>query len=113
MNARSGPGTDDAPRGNEGLSSNCVTAGRLSQFATDVRRMPAPTPRPVIAFATTVLSARRVPRTILVWRCDYPSCPPGTRHLSVARGELPPVLERRGPHGPVRLVIVAQGEIAE
>ena len=112
MSARSGPGTDDAPRGNEGLSSSYVAARRLSQFGTDIRRMPAPTPRPVIAFATTVFSARRVPRTILVWRCDYLSCPPGTRHLSVARGELPAVLERRGPHGPVRLVIVAQREIA-
>ena len=99
------PGHDEGPGGDQGLSSNYVTAMRQTQSKPRVRRLATPTPPIVVAIVTDVVGGREgAMRSLLIWRC--PVCGGGVRHLSQARGELPPVLLRRGPHGPVSLHVI-------
>ena len=57
----------------------------------------------VVAHTVVVTSGRGVDRVDLHWKCL--TC--GKTHASRARGELPPVLARKGPHGPVLLLVGA------
>ena len=53
----------------------------------------------VVAVPVWVTAANGNTRALLPWRCTR--C--GATHLSQARGNLPPTLQRRGPHGAVVL----------
>ena len=85
-----------------------AAAKRLTREGTPTHRQaPAPTPPPpiVVAIVTEVVGGREgTTRSLLVWRC--PICGGGVRHLSQARGDLPPTVRRRGPHGLVLLYVV-------
>ena len=99
------PGYDEGPGGDQGLSSSYVTAKRPAQSKPRARRLATPTPPIVVAIVTDVVGGREgTTRSLLVWRC--PVCPGGARHLSLARGDLPPTVRRRGPHGLVLLYVV-------
>ena len=91
-----------------------AAAKRLTREGTPTHRQaPAPTPPPpiVVAIVTDVVGGREgTTRSLLVWRCPG-VCPGGTKHLSQARGELPPVLARKGPHGPVLLYVVGAAAV--
>lgn len=99
------PGHDDGRPAKSAHSSN-VTANRLDpQSKPRARSLATPTPPIVMAIVTEVVGGREgTTRSLLVWRC--PICPGGAKHLSLARGDLPPTVRRRGPHGPVLLFVV-------
>ena len=90
-----------------GQSSSNVTS-RPSEGTPQVRQSPA---THAVAHVIVVTSGRCVERSDIYWRCSV--C--GRTHASRARGELPPVLRRRGPHGPIVLhvgVVVGVGATA-
>ena len=86
---------DEGPGGDQGLSSSSVTSP-LPNGTPQVRQSPA---THAVAHVIVVTSGRCVERSDIYWRCSV--C--GRTHASRARGELPPVLRRRGPHGPIVL----------
>ena len=89
-----------------GQSSSSVTS-RLER-TPQVRQSPA---THAVAHVIVVTSGRCVERSDIYWRCSV--C--GRTHASRARGELPPVLRRRGPCGPIVLhvgVVVGVGATA-
>ena len=73
-----------------GQSSSSVTS-RLER-TPQVRQSPA---THAVAHVIVVTSGRCVERSDIYWRCL--TC--GKTHASRARGELPPTIRRRGPHG--------------
>ena len=94
-----GPENEESRPRQGGQTSNNDTS-RPSEDTPQVRQKPAPTR--ALAFATVVTSGKGVERVDLHWKCL--TC--GKTHASKARGELPPVLLRRGPHGPVSLHVI-------
>ena len=77
--------------------TDCVTPDRQKRPATRN-----------LAFGTVTTSGRGVERVDLHWRCSV--C--GRTHASRARGDVPPSIERRGPHGPVTLLVVMASAVA-
>ena len=69
---------------------------------TDRRQKPAAT-HVIVPSPVWVVAASGNSRLLLPWRCL--TC--GATHLSQGRGEIPPTVNRRGPHGPIVLHIAA------
>ena len=93
MNAR-----ETAPKGRPAATTaaakqqaDCVTPDRQKRPATRN-----------LAFGIVTTSGKGVERVDLHWRCSV--C--GRTHASRARGDVPSSLHRRGPHGPVLLLVI-------
>lgn len=106
-----GPGHDDGRPAKSAHSSNVAATTQQGKNTPRLGRLAAPTLPIVVAVVTDVVGGREgTTRSLLVWRCYL--CGGGVRHLSQARGELPPVLRRRGPHGPVLLAVATSAAVA-
>ena len=78
-----------------------AAAKRLTPKGTTPDRQKRPATRD-LAFGIVTTSGKGVERVDLHWRCSV--C--GRTHASRARGDVPSSLQRRGPHGPVLLIVI-------
>jgi len=95
MNGNGGPVAETAAKS--------AAAKLTDSIQSTTRRRSSAGATHVVASAVWVTAANGNRRALLPWRC--PGC--GWTHLSQARGDLPPTLQRRGPHGAIVLHLAA------
>lgn len=98
---RAGPpeGTGPAPT----TTNAAAPKPQVRNNRTSGRRQKSAATHVIVPNPVWVVAASGNSRLLLPWRCL--TC--GSTHLSQGRGEIPPTVNRRGPHGQIVLHIAA------